>query len=181
MTPGTRTQTLVSWVFSFSASFSSAQLLSRYRPRAAVIAVTRSAQAARQAHLCRGVFPLLYREPPEAIWADDVDRRVQFGIESGEPPGHPRRPALGGIVSPNPRPKGLASLLWSHFLREAHKDSEMVWPLWDMLREERGRREGRAVPEVSPALPAPGGCSLAGREERAVKEERGTQSPTAGT
>uniref|UniRef100_A0A2K6U7D8 Pyruvate kinase n=1 Tax=Saimiri boliviensis boliviensis TaxID=39432 RepID=A0A2K6U7D8_SAIBB len=62
----------------------SAQLLSQYRPRAAVIAVTRSAQAARQVHLCRGVFPLLYREPPEAIWADDVDRRVQFGIESGK-------------------------------------------------------------------------------------------------
>ncbi|KAG8519915.1 Pyruvate kinase PKLR, partial [Galemys pyrenaicus] len=62
----------------------SAQLLSRYRPRAAVIAVTRSAQAARQAHLCRGVFPLLYRDPPEAIWADDVDRRVQFGIDSGK-------------------------------------------------------------------------------------------------
>ncbi|XP_006734888.1 pyruvate kinase PKLR [Leptonychotes weddellii] len=62
----------------------SAQLLSRYRPRAAVIAVTRSARAARQAHLCRGVFPLLYSEPPEAIWADDVDRRVQFGIESGK-------------------------------------------------------------------------------------------------
>ncbi|XP_055476349.1 pyruvate kinase PKLR isoform X1 [Psammomys obesus] len=62
----------------------SAQLLARYRPRAAVIAVTRSAQAARQVHLCRGVFPLLYCEPPEAIWADDVDRRVQFGIESGK-------------------------------------------------------------------------------------------------
>ncbi|XP_069432401.1 pyruvate kinase PKLR isoform X1 [Ovis canadensis] len=62
----------------------SAQLLSRYRPRAAVIAVTRSAQAARQAHLCRGVFPVLYREPPEDIWADDVDRRVQFGIDSGK-------------------------------------------------------------------------------------------------
>lgn len=62
----------------------SAQLLSRYRPRAAVIAVTRSAQVARQAHLCRGVFPLLYRDPPEAIWADDVDRRVQFGIDSGK-------------------------------------------------------------------------------------------------
>uniref|UniRef100_G1RN68 Pyruvate kinase n=1 Tax=Nomascus leucogenys TaxID=61853 RepID=G1RN68_NOMLE len=67
-----------------SLTFCSAQLLSRYRPRAAVIAVTRSAQAARQVHLCRGVFPLLYREPPEAIWADDVDRRVQFGIESGK-------------------------------------------------------------------------------------------------
>lgn len=79
-----------------SASFSSAQLLSRYRPRAAVIAVTRSAQAARQAHLCRGVFPVLYREPPEDIWADDVDRRVQFGIDSGEPPGSlPPSPGFG--------------------------------------------------------------------------------------
>lgn len=89
MTPGTINQTLVSWVntleLTLSPSYSSAQLLSRYRPRAAVIAVTRSAQAARQVHLSRGVFPLLYREPPEAVWADDVDRRVQFGIESGEP------------------------------------------------------------------------------------------------
>ncbi|OWK04557.1 PKLR [Cervus elaphus hippelaphus] len=32
----------------------------------------------------RGVFPVLYCEPPENIWADDVDRRVQFGIESGK-------------------------------------------------------------------------------------------------
>ncbi|XP_030159180.1 pyruvate kinase PKLR isoform X1 [Lynx canadensis] len=67
-----------------SKSGRSAQLLSRYRPRAMVIAVTRSAQAARQAHLFRGVFPVLYSEPPEAIWADDVDHRVQFGIESGK-------------------------------------------------------------------------------------------------
>lgn len=75
--------------------FSSAQLLSRYRPRAPVIAVTRCAQAARQVNLCRGVFPLLYGEPPEAIWADDVDRRVQFGIQSGEPPRPPSLPSFG--------------------------------------------------------------------------------------
>ncbi|KYO32301.1 hypothetical protein Y1Q_0000374 [Alligator mississippiensis] len=61
----------------------SAQLLSRYRPRALIIAVTRSAQVARQAHLCRGVFPVLYRGAQQEVWADDVDRRVQFGIEMG--------------------------------------------------------------------------------------------------
>lgn len=61
---------------------------------------------------------MLYREPPEAIWADDVDRRVQFGIESGEPPRRPPGPALGDIVSPGA--KGLGSLLWSRFLCEAH-------------------------------------------------------------
>uniref|UniRef100_A0A8C0CC64 Pyruvate kinase n=1 Tax=Balaenoptera musculus TaxID=9771 RepID=A0A8C0CC64_BALMU len=89
----------------------SAQLLSRYRPRAAVIAVTRSAQAARQAHLCRGVFPVLYLEPPEAIWADDVDRRVQFGIESGEPPKLLPHPPLdlyheSSNPTPHTHPKG---------------------------------------------------------------------------
>ncbi|XP_069074547.1 pyruvate kinase PKLR isoform X7 [Pleurodeles waltl] len=62
----------------------SAQLLSRYRPRAPIIAVTRNAQVARIAHLSRGVFPVLYREPQLQVWADDVDRRVQFGIEIGK-------------------------------------------------------------------------------------------------
>lgn len=60
---------------------------------------------------------MLYREPPEDIWADDVDRRVQFGIDSGEPlaPSHP--PLDLDPESSNPtsytHPKGLASLLWS--------------------------------------------------------------------
>ncbi|XP_044532724.1 pyruvate kinase PKLR isoform X2 [Gracilinanus agilis] len=77
----------------------SAQLLSRYRPRAAVIAVTRFAQAARQAHLFRGVFPLLYREPPVPIWSEDVERRVQFGIENGKLRGFIRAEDLVIVVT----------------------------------------------------------------------------------
>ncbi|XP_074794859.1 pyruvate kinase PKLR isoform X1 [Natator depressus] len=61
----------------------SAQLLSHYRPRALIIALTRNEQVARQVHLCRGVFPVLYRGVQQKVWADDVDRRVQFSIEMG--------------------------------------------------------------------------------------------------
>ncbi|XP_053559243.1 pyruvate kinase PKLR isoform X2 [Bombina bombina] len=69
----------------------SAQLLSRYRPRAPIIAVTRNAQVARQAHLNRGVFPVLYNEAQQDVWADDVDRRVQFGISIGKVRGFLRK------------------------------------------------------------------------------------------
>uniref|UniRef100_G1MSA4 Pyruvate kinase n=1 Tax=Meleagris gallopavo TaxID=9103 RepID=G1MSA4_MELGA len=41
----------------------SAHLVSRYRPRAPIIAVTRNDQTARQAHLYRGVFPVLCKQP----------------------------------------------------------------------------------------------------------------------
>lgn len=39
----------------------SAHLLSKYRPRCPIIAVTRYAQVARQCHLHRGILPLFYK------------------------------------------------------------------------------------------------------------------------
>ncbi|XP_078391869.1 pyruvate kinase PKM-like isoform X2 [Cetorhinus maximus] len=58
-----------------------AQLVSKYRPRAPIVAVTRNEQVARQAHLHRGIFPVLYREKIHEIWLEDVDQRVSFGME----------------------------------------------------------------------------------------------------
>lgn len=62
----------------------SAHMLSRYRPRAPIIAVTRCGQTARQAHLYRGIYPVLYTKTANDVWAEDVDLRVNFALEVGE-------------------------------------------------------------------------------------------------
>ncbi|KAG7457328.1 pyruvate kinase PKM-like [Solea senegalensis] len=62
----------------------SAHLLSKYRPRAPIIAVTRNGQTARQAHLYRGIYPVLYTKPANDVWAEDVDLRVNFALEVGK-------------------------------------------------------------------------------------------------
>lgn len=40
-------------------------------------------QVARQAQLLRGVFPVLFHPLPAPVWADDVDNRVNFGMNIG--------------------------------------------------------------------------------------------------
>uniref|UniRef100_A0A672LKS9 Pyruvate kinase n=1 Tax=Sinocyclocheilus grahami TaxID=75366 RepID=A0A672LKS9_SINGR len=65
-------------------SYRSAQLLSRYRPRASIMAVTRNGQTARQLHLYRGIIPILYTKPANDVWAEDVDLRVSFALEIGK-------------------------------------------------------------------------------------------------
>lgn len=41
-------------------------------------------QVARQSQLLRGVFPVLFHPLPAPVWADDVDNRVNFGMDIGQ-------------------------------------------------------------------------------------------------
>eukprot|EP00123_Amoebidium_parasiticum_P000982 comp11946_c0_seq1/m.6617 comp11946_c0_seq1/g.6617 ORF comp11946_c0_seq1/g.6617 comp11946_c0_seq1/m.6617 type:complete len:530 (-) comp11946_c0_seq1:526-2115(-) len=63
-----------------STSGYTAQLISKYRPQAPILLVTRDAQVARQANLSRGVFPLLYTDDQATIFQDDVDNRINWAL-----------------------------------------------------------------------------------------------------
>ncbi|XP_029808129.1 pyruvate kinase PKM [Suricata suricatta] len=62
----------------------SAHQVARYRPRAPIIAVTRNHQTARQAHLYRGIFPVVCKDPVLDAWAEDVDLRVNLAMNVGK-------------------------------------------------------------------------------------------------
>lgn len=84
-----------------TTSGNSARLLSKYRPKAPIIVITRNPQTARQVHLYRGCFPFHYPKPSSAEvskllsvesstylspaeiapWQEDVDARMMWGME----------------------------------------------------------------------------------------------------
>ncbi|XP_044262916.1 pyruvate kinase-like isoform X1 [Tribolium madens] len=65
----------------------SAHLISKYRPKCPIIAVTRNGQTARQAHLYRAILPLHYEAERLDDWLKDVEARVNTSIEFGKAKG----------------------------------------------------------------------------------------------
>ena len=58
----------------------SAYLISAYRPRCPVLAITRNAQTSRQAHLYRGIFPIHYI----GMWRIQIYKVTRFFLCSAE-------------------------------------------------------------------------------------------------
>ncbi|XP_043199202.1 pyruvate kinase-like [Amphibalanus amphitrite] len=67
-----------------TTSGKTAHLLSKYRPRCPIVAVTRFPQVARQCHLYRGIFPLIHTPERVPDWLQDVEARVQSAIGYGK-------------------------------------------------------------------------------------------------
>ena len=57
--------------------------MARYRPHAPIIAVTHNPQTALQAHLYRGIFPVLCKDAVQDAWAEGVDLRVNLAMNVG--------------------------------------------------------------------------------------------------
>lgn len=58
----------------------SAQVICRLRPRCPVVAITRYAQVARQGHLYRALFPVIYTGPVLESEKEDSEERIKYAI-----------------------------------------------------------------------------------------------------
>merc|ERR1711953_1351855 len=76
--------TRASAIIGLTTTGRTAHIASKYRAQCPFLAITRSAPAARQMQLYRGVVPLSYPEGRAEDWGQDVDDRIQFGVDFGK-------------------------------------------------------------------------------------------------
>ena len=74
-------------IVAITTSGRTATLCAKYRPHCPIIAVTRFDQVARQMQLHRGIVPIFYPEDRMEDWMQDVEARIEHGIELGKKSG----------------------------------------------------------------------------------------------
>jgi len=76
--------TRASAIIGLTTTGRTAHIASKYRAQCPFLAITRSAPAARAMQIFRGVVPLFYPEGRADDWGQDVDDRIQFGVDFGK-------------------------------------------------------------------------------------------------
>merc|ERR1712088_253667 len=74
-------------IVAITTSGLTAKLCSKYRPHCPIVAVTRFDQVSRQMQLHRGIIPVFYKEPRMENWMQDVEERIQHGVDLGKKSG----------------------------------------------------------------------------------------------
>ncbi|XP_063377317.1 pyruvate kinase-like [Cydia fagiglandana] len=74
-------RTLAAGIVVVTSTGHSAHIVSRFKPRCPIVAVTRYPIIAKQLHLWRGIIPLVYEDQPDPDWLVDVNQRVAFACK----------------------------------------------------------------------------------------------------
>lgn len=82
---------LASAIIVITTTGRTAHLIAKYRPRCPILAISRVEQTIRQAHLYRGILPLLYNGERHPDWPMDVDSRIEYAIDCGKSRGFLRK------------------------------------------------------------------------------------------
>ncbi|CAO1420565.1 unnamed protein product [Diamesa serratosioi] len=81
----TSSKTMATAIIVLTISGHTAHLISKYRPKCPIIAITPCVQTARQCHLYRGVMPFVYQEDDVSIcWEKLNEDRINYAIRMGK-------------------------------------------------------------------------------------------------